>query len=281
MMELRNSTAGIFVPDDTPVPDALARITHVGIGAHPDDLEFMAFHGIVAGFERRSFAGVTCTDGAGSPRIGPFAIFSDEQMRAERRREQNEAARLGRYGVMFHLDYPSAIVKDPQSTELRDDLRQILTATRPQVVYTHNPADKHDTHIGVMMATVRALRELPANLRPSKVYGGEIWRDLDWLPDEAKAVLDVSGHDELALRLYSVFASQIAGGKHYNLAVQGRRRANATFLESHATDKAEQVCFAMDLTPLVRDPALDVVEYVTGFVRQFEADVQRRLIQWK
>jgi LmbE family N-acetylglucosaminyl deacetylase len=54
--------------------EALARITHLGIGAHQDDLEFMAFHGILACFRMRDdrwFGGVTCTNGAGSSRTGP------------------------------------------------------------------------------------------------------------------------------------------------------------------------------------------------------------------
>jgi hypothetical protein len=39
-MKLHNSTAESFVPDGKPVADALPRITHLGIGAHQDDLDF-------------------------------------------------------------------------------------------------------------------------------------------------------------------------------------------------------------------------------------------------
>jgi len=41
-MKLHNSSAQIFIPDGTPVTRALQRITHLAIGAHQDDLEFMA-----------------------------------------------------------------------------------------------------------------------------------------------------------------------------------------------------------------------------------------------
>lgn len=280
-MKPRNQTAEIFVPDGLPVTEAMGRIKYLGIGAHQDDLEFMAFHGIIAGYEQRSFAGVTCTNGRGSPRTGVFAGHTDEQMMAVRRHEQRQAATIGRYAAMWQLDYSSDAVKNYRHGDLTADLLAILKVTRPQVVYTHNPADKHDTHIGVLMATIRALRQLPVEARPAKVYGCEVWRDLDWLPDAEKIMLDVTGHEALALQLNGVFASQIAGGKRYDLAVQGRRRANATFFESHTTDAVEQVCFALDLTPLVRDAALGVVEYVTGFVKRFEADVQRRLWAWK
>jgi len=72
-----------------------------------------------------------------------------------------------------------------------------------------------------------------------------------------------------------VFESQIAGGKRSDLAVAGRRRAQATFFESHATDRATAVTFAMDLTPLIANP--DIVGRVTGLIEQFKADVERKL----
>jgi LmbE family N-acetylglucosaminyl deacetylase len=91
----------------------LQRITHLGIGAHQDDLEFMAFHGVVACYhsDAQWFGGVTCTNGGGSARTGPYANCTDTQMMAIRRREQNAAAAVGRYGVMIQLDYPSSAVK--------------------------------------------------------------------------------------------------------------------------------------------------------------------------
>ena len=280
-MKLHNPTAEIFIPDGQPVPAALKRITHLGIGAHQDDLEFMAFHGILACYHRDDqwFGGVTCTNGAGSARIGPYEKFSDAEMMTVRRQEQNTAATVGRYGAMLQLGYPSSAVKDATATALRNDLQQILAATRPQIVYTHNLADKHDTHIGVAVATVQALRALPAADRPGKVYGCEIWRDLDWLPDADKVLLDVSTHENLAAAVNGVFDSQIAGGKRYDLAAHGRRRANATFLESHAIDTATSLIFGMDLTPLVTDPTRDIVDYVTGFIEKFRDDVSRKLTQ--
>ncbi len=72
-----------------------------------------------------------------------------------------------------------------------EDLAKILRAARPEVVYLHNLADKHDTHIGVALRAMAALRAVRAETRPAKVYGCEVWRDLDWLPDEDKQVLPV------------------------------------------------------------------------------------------
>ena len=153
----------------------------------------------------------------------------------------------------------------------------MLQAARPRVVYTHNPADKHDTHIGVVVALLEALRHLPVAQRPRQVIGCEVWRDLDWLVDARKVIMDVSGANRLAARLNGVFASQIAGGKRYDLATLGRRSAHATFFESHATDAASQVIFGMDLTPLIYPPFPDLEKYILNLVDEFRADVQTRL----
>jgi LmbE family N-acetylglucosaminyl deacetylase len=278
-MKLHQSTAEIFVPDGQPVAEALKRITHLGIGAHQDDLEFMAFHGILNCFanEKNWFGGVTCTNGSGSSRTGPYANLTDAEMMVVRRREQNAAATIGRYGVMLQLDYPSSAVKSSNDPKLKEDLKEILAATRPEFVYTHNPADKHDTHLGVVIAALQAMRELPRDQRPRRVWGCEVWRNLDWLPDADKVLMDVSGRDNLAAALNGVFDSQIAGGKRYDLATIGRRASNATFFESHATDKTTQLNFGMDLTPLVADESRDVVDYVCGFIEKFQADVRGKL----
>ncbi len=278
-MKLHHETAAVFVPDRIPVGDALGRITHLGIGAHQDDLELMAFHGILACYGRGDlwFGGITCADGSGSSRAGFYAGFTDAEMRAVRRREQNAAAVVGHYGVMIQLDHPSRVIKSASDPSLKDDLGRIFGRMRPQVVYTHNPADKHETHIGVAVAAIEALRQLPRDRRPPKVWGCEVWRSLDWLPDGEKVLMDVSGRDNLAAAISGVFDSQIAGGKRYDAAAIGRRCANATFFESHATDKATQLIFGMDLSPLVEDPSRDIVEYVTGFVRRTEREIREKL----
>lgn len=280
-MKFHQSAAQIFVPDGRSVAAALKRITHLGIGAHQDDLEFMAFHGILECFasDKKWFGGVTCTNGSGSSRAGAYKKYSDAQMMAVRRAEQNQAASTGQYGVMIQLDYPSSAVKSAADQSLKQDLKKILVVTKPAVVYTHNPADKHDTHIGVVIAALQAMRELPRGQRPKRVIGCEVWRNLDWLPDAEKVLMDVSGRDNLAAALNGVFDSQIAGGKRYDLATLGRRAANATFFESHATDAANQLIFGTDLTPLVADESTDIVDFVCGFIDRFRDDVKTKLSQ--
>jgi LmbE family N-acetylglucosaminyl deacetylase len=278
-MNLSNRSAEVFIPGGGSDEALFPKLTHLGIGAHQDDLEFMAFHGILECFGRadRAFGGVTCTNGSGSSRSGSYAEFSDSRMMEIRRREQNTAAIVGDYAAMVQLDYPSSAVKNPGDPALKNDLFEILQASSPEVVYTHNPADKHDTHIGVTIAALLALRELPRDQRPKQVIGCEVWRSLDWLPDEDKVLMDVSGRDNLAAALNGIFDSQIAGGKRYDLATLGRRAANATFFDSHSTDASTQLIFGLNLTPIVMDETRDIVGYVCDLVEKFHLDVRDKL----
>jgi LmbE family N-acetylglucosaminyl deacetylase len=277
-VKLSRSAAEVFVPDGTAEDLALARTTHLGIGAHQDDLEFMAFHGITECFERKDrwFGGVICTNGAGSARSGEYATLSDAEMATLRHEEQKEAARIGQYGAMIQLGYTSTEVKDRGEVRLREDLRAILETTKPEVIYTHNLADKHPTHIAIALAVIDALRALPVEARPRRVIGCEVWRDLDWMPDRDKVIMDVSGHDQLAGELASCFRSQTAAGKRYDLAVAGRRAAHATFGDPHSADQASQVIYGMDLTPLMGN-ADDPLEYVDAMLGRFASEVRAAL----
>jgi len=280
-MELRLRKTGneIFIPDGSPLPEAIVRASHLGVAAHPDDLEIMAYHGILKCFasEKDCFFGVIATDGAGSPRDGFYKRYSDEEMKVVRKKEQKKAALVGEYAGVAFLNYSSAEVKNAKELGPRDDIKDLVTLARPRVIYTHNPADKHDTHVAVGLRTIQAIRELPAELRPEKVFGCEVWRDLDWMLDEDKVGLDVSEHQNLATSLVSVFDSQVAGGKGYDMATIGRRRAHATYYATHAVDVATSMIFAMDLTALVSDPSLGIKEFVCRYINRFAADVSKRI----
>jgi LmbE family N-acetylglucosaminyl deacetylase len=275
-MKFHQPNADLYIPDNQPLPGAIRRTTHLGIGAHQDDLEFMALHGILECHQRadRWFGGVTCTDGRGSARSGPYATLTDDEMQAVRLEEQRSAARIGDYAFMAQLGYPSAAIKRGAGRlPLVDDLVALLQAARPQYVYTHNPFDKHATHLAVFHAVIAALRRLPAGDRPHWVVGCEGWRGLDWLPDDLKVVLDVSAQPALSAALNGVFVSQTVGGKRYDLAVEGRRTSNATFLDSHAVDVAERTTFAIDLTALIRDDAPSVNTWAAAILDRFNSQV--------
>jgi LmbE family N-acetylglucosaminyl deacetylase len=278
-MNFNLETAEVFVPDGLAAEKALARTTHLAVGAHQDDIEIMAAYPILHCFRRdaRWFSGVVMTNGAGSPRDGVYADYTDREMRAVRREEQKKAAVLGEYGAQILLDYPSSAVKDGSNEAPLQDLVAVLRQARPEICYTHNPADKHDTHVATALRVIEAIRSLPPAARPRHLYGCEVWRALDWLTDEDKVAFDVSGHESLQRALLGVFDSQIAGGKRYDLATMGRRRANATYHESHEVDAAARMTFAMDLTPLIEDPDEDVWDYVRSTIDRLSKDVGARL----
>ncbi len=278
-MKFHNPEASVFIPDGMPPEEAFRRVTHLGIGAHQDDLEIMAFHGIQKCFNSQElwFGAVTCTNGGGSPRAGEYAACTDDDMAALRRREQEKAAVIGNYGSLVQLNYTSAAIKNVRDAHFRADLVKVLEATKPTVVYTHNPVDKHDTHLAVAFATIAAIRELPAADRPQVVYGCEVWRSLDWMDDNDKIPLNISSQENLAMALIGIYDSQVAGGKSYLEATLGRRKANATYFQSHETDQAEQLWFAMDLTPLALDDTLDVAPFVLAHVDKFRASVEEKI----
>ena len=282
-MKFSHPAADIFVLDASVAPAAaLARTTHLCVAAHQDDIEIMAYHGIAECFGRadRWFSGVVVTNGAGSPRSGVYANYTDAQMQDVRRQEQRTAAMVGDYSIQLQLAHPSSAVKDKSNAAVQSDLVEIFSAAGAEVVYLHQPADKHDTHIGVLAHSIAALRKIPADRRPKRVLGCEVWRDLDWMLDTDKVVLDAGQFPNLAMALVGVFDSQITGGKRYDLATAGRRIAHATYHTSHATDKFQGITWAIDLTPLVNDPSLSMADYTQGFIDRFKQDVAARLAKF-
>lgn len=278
-MHFHLPTAEVFVPDGLPVQTALARTTHLAVSAHQDDLEIMATAPILECFQQKDkwFTGVVMTDGRGSPREGLYKAYTDEAMRQVRFKEQKKAAIIGEYAAQVMLDYPSMAIKDGSEREPIEDLSLILKVARPQFVYTHNLADKHDTHVGTALKVITALRSLPEVERPQKLFGCEVWRDLDWMVDDDKVGFDLSAHENLQAALLGVFDSQISGGKRYDLASMGRRRANSTYFESHGVDITTGLSYAMDLTPLILSPEKEIIPFVQEQIQRFAQDVANRL----
>ena len=278
-MNFHLSTAEVYIPDELPLEEALARTTHLCIAAHQDDIEIMAAQPILECFQQKDkwFTGVVVTDGRGSPRDNLYKDYTDEDMRLVRFKEQRKAAIVGEYAAQIMLDLPSKVVKDASNPATVEDILQILHATKPQFVFTHNLADKHDTHVGVALRTVEAIRRLDPAERPERLIGCEVWRALDWMEDSAKVKMDVTEHENLQFALLGVFDSQIAGGKRYDLASMGRRRANATYFESHGVDATTGLSYGMDLTPLIQDTELDPRAYVELLIQSFAQDVTDRL----
>ena len=267
-----------YIPDGTDEETGISRTTHLAISAHQDDVEFMAYAPIAECFGQKDkhFGAIIVTDGAGSPRSGLYADYTDEEMKAVRIVEQKKAAFVGEYSFLAMLGYPSKAVKDAKNEKVVEELAALIRRARPKYLYTHNLADKHDTHVATALRVIAALRKLAPEERPEKVYGCEVWRDLDWMNDDEKVYLDCGAHPNLMRCLSAVFDSQIVGGKRYDLAAEGRRLANATFSASHACDTYEALNYAMDLTPLM-DQSVDIADYIAGFIDRFKVSVKENI----
>ena len=279
MIKLNNPQAECYYPAKSGDDSRLNQTTHLGIGAHQDDLEMFAIHGILAGYDNESpsFTGVTVTNGRGAPRSGDYAKLTDDELWPIRTAEQKKAAEIGKYKAQFLLNYSSAAVKSPDRDEVIGDLITIIEACQPEIIYTHNLADKHDTHVAVALSVIEALRRMGQQAKDIQLYGAEVWRGLDWLPADRKIALDVSSHPKLQEKLLGAFTSQIAGGKRYDQATLGRRRANATYNQSHNTDQAELITYALDLTPLIRNASLDPADFINQPIQELAEDVKNRL----
>jgi LmbE family N-acetylglucosaminyl deacetylase len=278
-MKFHLETAEVYVPDGEPVATALGRTTHICFSAHQDDIEIMAAQPIIECFQKKDkwFTGVVVTDGRGSPRNGLYKDYGDDDMRLVRFKEQRKAAFVGEFAAQVMLDLPSKVVKDASRKESVEDIIEVLHAAKPQIVYTHNLADKHDTHVAVALRVIEALRRLDESERPGRLVGCEVWRALDWMVDFDKALMNVSDHENLQMALLGVFDSQIVGGKRYDLASMGRRRANATYFESHGVDATTGLSYAMDMSPLMSDTTKDPVVFAQEFIQRFAQDVNDRI----
>jgi LmbE family N-acetylglucosaminyl deacetylase len=273
---LRSVAAEVFVPDGADPARALARATDLAVGAHPDDLEILAAPAIEAGFAapEPSFLGVVVCDGVG----GPSLAGGDADLASRRRGEQRSAAQIGRYSAVIQLAHPSDSVKGVRpEPAIAADLATILERAQPRTVWLHNPADRHETHVAVLVRSLEALRSVEPAARPGRVLGVEVWRDLDWLVGDDRVELPVGTHPHLGRALIGVYDSQISGGKRYDLAVEARRMAHATFSDSHSNDRAPGLLLALDLTAALDPDGPSLSEIAERAVERLRLDVRERL----
>ncbi len=277
-MNFSQPQANFYAPQGQDPSNALASTTHLGIGAHADDLEILAFPGIATCFQdpKKHFSGVVVTDGAGAPRTGRFSSTPDTELISLRQKEQRAAADLGKYASVLQLAHPSTAVRQANRTPVVAELRQILEIARPEVLYLHNPADRHETHLGVLLACLEALRGLPAPALPKEVYGCEVWGDLDWVPSSHLVRLPCPAPETLGPSLLRCFQSQVEGGKRYDRAAIGRRHAHATFGNPTQPDSAEEVVFALDLRPLL-ETKVTLTEFLAPTLDLFREQTLARL----
>jgi LmbE family N-acetylglucosaminyl deacetylase len=281
-LKLKNENSEIYVPDGASAAVALARTTHLAIGAHPDDLEIMAYSAISECYESDEsfFTGIVVTDGRGSIRNGRYADLSSAEFCRIRQQEQKKAADAGRYSAVVLLNYQSSEIKKYENQCLLNDLEKIIIMTRPEFLFLHNPFDQHISHIAVLDYSLYALKKVLSQYRPEMILGCEVWGSLDWLPEKYKTVLNCGRFPELAQKLLSIYRSQIECGKQYDKAVLARRRANATFYNAHKKDESDSLAFAADLSILLGSGDFSVRKYSSEVLNLFRDEVTARLRQF-
>lgn len=253
-------------------------VNFIAVSAHKDDIEMMAFDGIVKSLKGDGgFVAAVLTDGGACPRAEEYKDVDDEDMAALRTAEQKRAAEAGGYSALYLLEKKSAEVKRGDK-EIIDNLVEIFEAyPAVEVLYLHNPFDRHPTHVAACLRAIEAVQRLSEDKKPKRIIGCEVWRDLDWLPNEDKIVMDVSGNEAFSAALMDSFTTQNAV-KRYDIASIARRKANATYFESHEGDDADALIYGVDLTAL-KDAGASVEDFVNTEIDAFRREILRNLAQ--
>ena len=67
------------------------------------------------------------------------------------------------------------------------------------------------------------------------------------------------------------------GGKRYDLAAAGRRKAQATFADAYSPDQAQEVVLALNLLPLLEHGAPSLQDFVSGLINEFRQQTTERI----
>ncbi len=253
-------------------------VKNIVIAAHKDDGEMIGIKAIDDSFKKdESLVMIVLTNGSGCPRIGEYESVSDEDMVEIRTAEQKRASEIGRYNKLYLLEHSSKLVQE-QDKIIKQELVNILKLY-PDVeyIYIHNPFDKHKTHVTSCEISIEAIKEAYSNgCLPNlkKVLGVEVWRSLDWLPDEYKSIIDTSGSEFISQNIMSVFVSQNLS-KKYDEAILARRLANATFDSSHENNALASLTYAIDLMDVIVDVNKKLPDLLTEILELFEKNIKQ------
>ncbi|MCI5073059.1 PIG-L family deacetylase [bacterium] len=262
------------------LPQRGENISHLAIGAHPDDVEIFAYNAIEACYQskEKNFAAIICTNGSGAPKYGEYKNKSKDEIIQIRKMEQQKAAQLGQYSGLIHFNHESEVVKN-KSDILLNDLKLLLDYFKPNYIFTHNPFDAHATHRYTLLACLKALKAIDHQAWLKGFFACEVWGSLDWLPSQFKYVLGENNSEELQKQLLNCFYSQNVGSqKRYDLGTVGRKQGNATFFESDQGNRYTHQSYAIDLLPVLNDSQHSLVEYCQQIVLAFQASVDKNLI---
>ncbi|MBN2880100.1 MAG: PIG-L family deacetylase [Clostridia bacterium] len=274
-----NQISDLYIPDGSDIKNALQRTTVLCIAAHQDDAEIMAYHAIQECYHSKNkfFTSIIITDGAGSEKINESRRYSAEEIKKIRLNEQKRAAKVGKYSAQIQMGYSSGELRG-NDKRIIDDLTNIIIACKPEYIFTHNLADKHPTHVAAALRAMDALKAIEDKTWLKAFVGLEVWRGLDWLSDDDKLIFDASQNQRLARSLIRTFKSQIKGGKRYDDAVLGRRRANAVFYRADKADEMKYATYGMDMSEIVfngKSPEEYISEHINGFKKDIINNIEQ------
>lgn len=257
---------------------AIAGVTHVVIGAHPDDVEVGAGPAIGHCFEQdqSGLLAVVLTDGRNPPKSGPYRDLGPAEMGQLRTREQRDAAQIGKYRAAVQLCYSSEQLRTERDL-IAADLAALISATRCTDLWSHHFLDRHPTHVASAARTLDAVRLLDDDRRPDRWLGMEVWGSIDALPCSVLEEFDVSEHEALLDAVLGVFESQNRS-KNYPRGVRGRYMAHATFRKSHEENSGSLLCLAVKLHRLLTEHGLTPETWTREVLRLAQEDTLQRLL---
>ncbi len=258
----------IYIPDKQPLGAVYKRNKHLAIVAHADDIEILALKPIAQ--KPGGFFGIVVGDNKGAPIKPDYKNLSPDKIQGIREKEQELAARAGRYSGVAFLRISSRDIKNFQKKrEVVDKIFNLIKQMSIETIYTHSLFDNHPTHVAVTQAVISSIKKLPLNKRPKAIYGMEVWGSLEWLPEKYKAAFDVSSSVDLIKKLLAVYKSQYYKGHRYDEAVLGRLRANAIFNKSHKFSGKKALIYGLDLSPLFKKRGLTGEKYLQSIIKDF------------
>lgn len=234
----------------------LRHVKETYVGAHQDDTELWVPQAIEANDEAQEqgkpnqFLTIIATDGAAYTsalkREGKFSKMTPEQLIAERKREQRNAARNMKYPVI-QLQYPSNSVKgflgEEKSTEIVNTLSTIYNLLpQHETAYTHHPVDIHKTHTACATLSIQALRN--SLKKPAHVYGMPAWGETG-IYDKIFPLK----RPELINEQLKKFPSQIEMQKRaYGVNGEGAARGKGFLYDPHENSPPDGAAIGIELT---------------------------------
>ena len=159
---------------------------NIGVFAHPDDAEISS--GLPMLGAKNGWLTVIVTDGAMSVSHADLGEHSVKELVDIRWKEQCDAAVISKTPAI-HLSYPSAAVNGVMGLAKQAEVVSVLASwvnTMPNIksIYTHNPIDKHPTHLGILNVLAGALYSERFNPKIEEIYGMKVWGGVDALPEK-------------------------------------------------------------------------------------------------